>query len=338
MDLLPKDHKKFQDQEFWAKFFQDKKTEQGFEWYATYEDLEYLLKMTLKDKEQRLLVLGCGNSLLSEKMHQKLGLKKITSIDFEENVVKKMKNRDVPVDYQVMDMLNMTFPDESFDYAIDKGSLDAVCADNTPETAAKVVQYLNEVQRVVVAKGGTYVCVSLLQDFVLDALVSFFCKGVGNKTFTSNITDFRIQRLEKNPKVKEQDPSNYIPFFITIKRTAVNPEDQKIQEMRKKVSDTISFQESPARKAELLSSSTIAEKIKREQISHMMLPQMKELVLGQKFELLYFDDKRSANLPRYTLTVIDSNDVKILKKKSCGAFITPQGKERESLIQTEVGQ
>lgn len=86
--------------------------------------------MTLKDKEQKILVLGCGNSLLSEKMHLKMGINKITSVDFEEAVVKKMQNRGKPIDYQVMDILNMTdVEDGSYDYAIDKGTLDALCAD-----------------------------------------------------------------------------------------------------------------------------------------------------------------------------------------------------------------
>lgn len=44
------------------------------------------------------------------------------------------------------------------------------------------------------------------------------------------------------------------------------------------------------------------------------------------------------NVPRYTLTIVDSNDAKVLKKRTCAAFITPQGKERESLINTEVGK
>lgn len=148
--------------------------------------------MTLKDKESSVLMLGCGNSLLSEKMHLKMGLTKITSIDFEESVIKKMQHREKPIDYQVMDMLNMTFEDGSYDYAIDKGTLDALCSDKSPETAAKVVQYFNEVVRVINAKGGTYICVSLLQDFILDALISFFCKGVGNKHFNENLIDFRI--------------------------------------------------------------------------------------------------------------------------------------------------
>ncbi len=165
--------------------------------------MEYYLKTSIKDKEQNVLVVGCGNSLLSEKMHQKMGIKKITSIDFEETVVKKMNNREVPIDYQVMDMLNMTFEEGSFDYAIDKGTLDALCADKSPETAAKVVQYFNQILRVINKKGGTYVCVSLLQDFVLDALVSFFCKGVGNTHFTENITDFRIFKLDKHMKKGE---------------------------------------------------------------------------------------------------------------------------------------
>lgn len=165
---------------------------QGFEWYASFEDLEHYLKMTLKDKEQNILVLGCGNSLLSEKMHLKMGINKITSIDFEETVIKKMIHRERPINYQTMDMLNMTYADGEFDYAIDKGTLDALCADKTPETAGKVVKYLNEVVRVINAKGGTYICVSLLQDFVLEALVSFFCKGVGNTHFNQNLIDFRI--------------------------------------------------------------------------------------------------------------------------------------------------
>lgn len=148
--------------------------------------------MALKDKESSVLVLGCGNSLLSEKLHLKMGLTKITSIDFEESVIKKMIHREKPIDYQVMDMLNMSFEDGAWDFAIDKGSLDALCADATPETASKVVQYFNEVIRVLNVKGGTYICVSLLQDFVLDALISFFGKGVGNKHFEENLIDFRI--------------------------------------------------------------------------------------------------------------------------------------------------
>ncbi len=79
---------------------------------------------------------GCGNSLLSEQMHKGLGLKKnVTSIDFEDSVIKRMSNKGTPgVDYQVMDATAMTFENSSYDFVVDKGTLDALCADKSPET------------------------------------------------------------------------------------------------------------------------------------------------------------------------------------------------------------
>ncbi len=145
----------------------------------------------------------------------------MVSIDFEENIVKKMQHREYAgVDYQVIDALNMEkFETGSFDYALDKGTLDALCSDSSEETSARVVQYFNEVVRVLNTKGGTYVCVSLLQDFVLDALICFFNKGFGNKHAKDNIFDFKIQKIEKVSQKKDPDGNTLLPFFITVKRT-----------------------------------------------------------------------------------------------------------------------
>ncbi len=242
MDLLPKNHKQFQEEGYWNKFFQDKQTKQGFEWYASYEELEYYLKQSIKDKEQRILVVGCGNSALSEKMKAKMNFtQEIVSIDFEEAVIKKMRHREQKgVRYEVMDALDMKFENCEFDYAIDKGTLDALCADRTPETASRVVKYLNEVVRVLNSKGGTYICVSLLQDFVLDALVSFFSKGLGNDHAEQNIFEFRIQKIEKVVQKTAPDGSQMLPFFVTVKRTVI-PEDAKLQDLRVKMAETIYF-------------------------------------------------------------------------------------------------
>ena len=86
-----------------------------------------------------MLVVGCGNSLLSEKMNKTLSIEKMTAIDFEEQVIKRMIHRGTPVDYKVMDMLKMTFEDGSFDNVIDKGSLDSLCVDKTADTAKRVI-------------------------------------------------------------------------------------------------------------------------------------------------------------------------------------------------------
>lgn len=339
MDLLPKDHKEFQKQEYWTKFFSDKKTQQGFEWYASYEELEYYLKHTLKDKEQRVMVTGCGNSLLSEKMHKKLNFtNKVHSIDFEESIIKKMNNRGYEgVEYHVMDALNMTFEPASFDYVIDKGTLDALCADRSGESANRVVAYFNQIIKVLSVKGGTYICVSLLQDFVLDALITFFSKGFGNEYAANNIFEFRIQKIDKLTQKATSDGQQLLPFFVTIKRTQI-PQDPKFEELRVKMSEAVYFQDSSLGKAEMQPISGIHERVKKEQITQMFIPKMKELNLAQQYELFCFDKNQKTDIPRYTLTVIDSNDAKILKKRTCAAFITPQGKERDTMISTEIGK
>jgi len=54
-------------------------------------------------KDSKILVPGCGNSSLSEKLALKLGMLDITSTDFEEDVIKKMVEKfpDTKVKYIV---------------------------------------------------------------------------------------------------------------------------------------------------------------------------------------------------------------------------------------------
>lgn len=87
--------------------------------------------------------------------------------------------------------------DGSIAVVIDKGSFDALCADDNEETKAKCKTYLNEVFRVLSETGGAFVCISLLQDFVLKALVDFTNKGEGNTHYKTNLFDFRMQRVDK---------------------------------------------------------------------------------------------------------------------------------------------
>lgn len=88
---------------------------------------------------------GCGNSLLSEKLCTVLDQKNVTSIDFVPEVVEKMQQRGVAgITYAVMDFLNMSYDDSAFDVILDKGSFDAICLDNDPESEQKYTKYLEE--------------------------------------------------------------------------------------------------------------------------------------------------------------------------------------------------
>lgn len=79
-----------------------------------------------------MIVPGCGDSLLSE--HTSLMGHKVVSFDFEPGVITKMQQRKSLVSYQVGDMLNMAYADNSFDVVLDKGSYDALCVDTESET------------------------------------------------------------------------------------------------------------------------------------------------------------------------------------------------------------
>jgi ubiquinone/menaquinone biosynthesis C-methylase UbiE len=112
--------------------------------------------------------------MLSEKLATQMGQKNVMSIDFEKKVVTDMSSRGVDgVTYKEMDMTHMGFEDGSFDFVLDKGSFDALCIDQTKKTKDKCKKYLAEVMRVL-DKDGHFVCVSLLQNFVFDALLEFF--------------------------------------------------------------------------------------------------------------------------------------------------------------------
>ena len=109
--------------------------------------------------------------MLSE--HTSLMGHKVVSFDFEPGVISKMQQRKSLVEYQVGDMLNMAFADNSCDVVLDKGSFDALCVDIEIETQKKVSMYCEGIKRIL-KQEGSYLLVSLLQDFVLDSLLTNF--------------------------------------------------------------------------------------------------------------------------------------------------------------------
>ena len=66
MNLLPKHGTDFASKDYWKDFFDKRKD--PFEWYGTYWDLAYLFKKYVKQSDQILMV-GCGNSELSEELY-----------------------------------------------------------------------------------------------------------------------------------------------------------------------------------------------------------------------------------------------------------------------------
>lgn len=104
----------------------------------------------------RSLVVGCGNSPVSEHMYQD-GFTNLVSIDYSSVVIAKMKQQTPFLDFQEMDCQRMTFKDEEFDFILDKGTLDAIlCGTDSKKNGESMIA---EVYRVL-KTGGVFVVVT----------------------------------------------------------------------------------------------------------------------------------------------------------------------------------
>jgi len=108
----------FTSKENWDKFFTIRGSDDSFEWYAEWPQLEApllsLLRSSTSSSESesslQILIPGCGNSRLSEHLYD-AGFHGITNIDFSKVVISDMLRRNIrgrpDMRWRVMDMTQM---------------------------------------------------------------------------------------------------------------------------------------------------------------------------------------------------------------------------------------
>lgn len=201
--LLPRSHREFQLKEYWDTFFTRRSA--SFEWYGEYIDLCHVIHRYLK-AENRILVVGCGNSKLSEDLYDG-GCHSIYNIDISEVVVKQMraknKQKRPEMNFSVMDVLNMTYEPSQFDCVLDKGTLDAIFVDQTAVTLDKVDRMFAEVSRVL-KPGGRYLCITLAQEHIRVHLLEYFSSG----------WVVRVHKME--PERKGEGVGSNLPIFVFV--------------------------------------------------------------------------------------------------------------------------
>jgi len=166
-DVIPVNNKSYSTREYWEERY--KKDTKTYDWFKEWDDLkEILLKFI--NVNNKILMVGCGNSTLSEKMYQD-GFTKIENIDFSGEVIKNMSERCKDLSSMTwieMDATKMTFPDSSFDVAIDKGTLDAVLTEQespweVEDRLAEIIdKMLSEVTRILTPT-GTFIYITFGQ-------------------------------------------------------------------------------------------------------------------------------------------------------------------------------
>ena len=147
------------EKKYWEKRYESQKGK-TFDWLEDYNSLKSIIyKMEIK-KNAKVLNVGCGNSEFSEKMYDD-GFINNYNIDICPNVVNYMKERNKHkkgMIFKEMDVRNMKdFKDESFDFVIDKSTMDALlCGDNSFENVSLMVKEISRILK----KGGIYFSIS----------------------------------------------------------------------------------------------------------------------------------------------------------------------------------
>jgi len=251
----------------------------------------------------QVLVVGCGNSELSEQMYD-LGLcEDVVNIDISDAVVRQMRERSgskrPKMSYLVMDVLQMDFPDGHFQVVLDKGTLDAVLADEEEATLAKVDKMFAEISRVLQV-GGRYLCVSLAQAHVLKKAVEYFSQagwvvrvhqvaGSGDKQqFVLPVFVYVMTKFRKIPGSASQI-------------LEICPEEQ----------------DKPLR---VESAEQLVAAVKDRQHYALLCSQLSKTPCGEQLSLDLCD--RESGRPRYTLHVVDSPSVKPSRDNHFAIFIS----------------
>jgi 2-polyprenyl-3-methyl-5-hydroxy-6-metoxy-1,4-benzoquinol methylase len=139
----------------WSLSVISQSKEETFDWFKGYAELKELLNKILPNKQDRILMLGCGNSALSEEMYAD-GYSSIDNVDFSETVIKQMRERTVGqtgLRWHVMDISELKFEDETFDVVLDKGTMDALMCERgdvwspSEELCREVAREVDEVVR-----------------------------------------------------------------------------------------------------------------------------------------------------------------------------------------------
>ncbi|XP_041126969.1 eEF1A lysine and N-terminal methyltransferase isoform X1 [Polyodon spathula] len=320
MNLLPKSSKEFSSAEYWEKFFK-KRGDKSFEWYGTYTELCGVLHKYIKPTDT-VLVVGCGSSELSEQLYD-AGYRDLTNIDISTTAIARMQERNsarrpsmtfLCVDAQRME----PFADGSFQAALDKGTLDALAPDGSPDTVERVGRVFAEVGRVL-RVGGRYVCVTLAQEHVLRAAVEHF-SGEGWAV--------RVHRVEG------QEGGFCLPVFVLVCTKFRRPAEGSAA--LPQILEVCEGEEGPPRRLgapeELLGAvmEIQAYALLRSQLaSHTDPAQTPTLQLCHTH----------TGQPRYSCHVVDSPAGATLHRASHFAvFIVPQGRETNWLFGTAEGR
>jgi len=316
MNLLPKHGSDFASKDYWKDFFNKRKD--PFEWYGTYFELAYILNRYVK-KQDEILMVGCGNSELSDELYSRNDCKLITNIDISENVIERMKEKSKQngreMIYEVGDVTKMKYSDESFNVVIDKGTLDAMMVDEKEETKCLIDKMFVEIERCI-KNNGRYVVITLAQTHIAKHLINHFSQRAG----------WMVRLHEHTPAAKESEAIPLPVFIFCLTRMKPIGERQmpKIMEVFG----------ANAEKGERVGAAEMSLFIKSKQEWSQLKGHVQKLRPSSDEVNFTLFSAAVAGVPRFNLFVLDA----ISNTQEMAFFIVQNGREFEWIYSTKAGR
>lgn len=288
--------------------------------YGEYPELCGILHKYIRPKDI-ILVVGCGNSKLSQDLYD-VGYSSITNIDLSGVVIKQMMEANktrTGMSWSQMDATAMNFDAENFSVVLDKGTLDAMCTDDSMEVQKRTQKYFSEVSRVLSEKGGRFVCITLLQSHILKLLLDFF---------STNNFMFRVVRcMEAEKKTAETSASGQsMPVFVVVAT--------KFKLLQQKLFEVCLVGEIIQRLSDEREIRQAIESIQQAAMIQNGLTKNSQAALDSEIQLELY--KPNTSVPRYKIYVLDQKPMRGNGQFAC--FVVPQGREMEWLFSTTEGR
>ena len=162
IDFISSNNQDYAKAEWWESEYSKCTKDDEYEWFTgSYdEDFINLICSNIPSINSNIVHFGCGISRIQDTLYDK-GYHNITNNDISESCIKLMKESDTRgMKWDVVDILKpLPYDNESFDMALDKGTLDAIILEKAdkwepdPEAFEISEKYFKEVDRVLKPDG-----------------------------------------------------------------------------------------------------------------------------------------------------------------------------------------
>ncbi|KAH9284764.1 hypothetical protein ECG_02724 [Echinococcus granulosus] len=176
--ILPRKIEEFGSPNYWNNFFA--KRSAPFEWYGDFATLVEILAQNIK-KSDSVLEVGCGNSVLSADIYDKVGCATYLGIDNSQKAIEqsqKLVTSSRPgLRFELVDVFNLNseldrleLTTRSFNCVVDKGTFDAV---DNGQANFNFNLYFDEIASAL-SLFGRYILITLAQDHIVKHIADYF--------------------------------------------------------------------------------------------------------------------------------------------------------------------